>query len=148
MMKVFISQPMHGLSKEEVMKTRNEAKKYLEGIFGEVEILQTYEYDDAPENAGRLWYLGRSIQKLGEADAIYFTKGYDKAKGCIIENIIAKLYNIHVISNSDYPGFGIIKKPKKLINTRYKITTRFTDIVKEKVNESENQKEIKQKIQD
>ena len=97
-MKVFISQPMNGVDDHVVLKLRADAEKYLQDKYGDnVEILQTFIYEDAPKDSGRLWYLGRSIQLLGQADAIYFVKGWQKANGCIVESLIASLYGIKTI---------------------------------------------------
>lgn len=96
-MKVFISQPMHGLTDEEVNKIRNDSLKYLKEKYGDVEILENYTYKHATENVGRLWYLGKSIQLLDQADAIYFVDGYEKANGCQVEELISKLYGIKIL---------------------------------------------------
>ena len=96
-MKVFISQPMNGVDDHVVLKIRADVEKYLQDKYGDVEILSTFIYEDAPKDAGRLWYLGRSIQMLGQADAIYFVKGWQQAKGCVVEALIASLYGIKTI---------------------------------------------------
>jgi hypothetical protein len=97
-MKVFLSHKMSGLSEEEVMKIRKECKEYLESKFGEIEIIDNYTHEDAPENAGRLWHLGRSIQQMEEADAIYFHPGTCRiSEGCRIEYEIYKEYDLTAI---------------------------------------------------
>ena len=106
MIKVFISQPMNGLTEEEVMETRKKAITHATKLINEklhpmketeIEFMETYIYEDAPEDAGRLWYLGRSIQELGKADFVYFVDGWEKASGCISEAVIADLYEIPVL---------------------------------------------------
>lgn len=97
-MKVFISQPMNGLTDEEVLKYREEAINYLKSSYGEenIEVLETY-IEDAPKDAGSLWYLGKSIQMLEQADVIYCVEGWEKARGCIIERMVGNLYGIKII---------------------------------------------------
>ena len=97
--KVFISQKMHGLSEEDVMKTRKEITSYLKSkyIDNDIEIVDNYHHNDAPIEAGRLWHLGRSIQQLGECDAIYFAKDAIDSNGGMVELLIAKLYGIKII---------------------------------------------------
>lgn len=107
MIKLFISQPMHGIDDDVVLKKREDAianaKKFIKSNTGEdeVEVLETFIYEDAPEDAGRLWYLGRSIQMLGRADYIYFVDGYENANGCIAEEFIAMQYGIKIIREID-----------------------------------------------
>lgn len=94
-MKIFISQPMHGLTDDEILHRREEAIVELKARYGEdMEILDTFIYEDAPKDANRLWYLGRSIQMLGQADLIYILDGWQRANGCIIERQTAVLYGI------------------------------------------------------
>ena len=75
-MKVFLSHKMSGLSEEEVMKIRKDAIDYLTDKYGNIEVIDNYHHDDAPENAGRLWHLGKSISQMEEADAIFFCNGF------------------------------------------------------------------------
>jgi hypothetical protein len=96
-MKVFLSHKMTGLSDEEVEIIRNDAIDYLTEKYGKIEVIDNYHHDDAPENAGRLWHLGKSISQMSEADVIYFCPGWNTANGCIIEMIICKLYNLIII---------------------------------------------------
>lgn len=97
MKKIFISQPMRGRTDEEVTKERNEAIKYLEGIYGEVEILENYFHEGLPKDAHPLKYLGRSIALMADADAVYFCGPDHQARGCMVERLICHLYNVTVI---------------------------------------------------
>lgn len=97
MKKLFISCPMRKRNEEDIRKTFDRLHKIAEAIFDrELEVIPTYFEGDPPENANEaLWYLGESIKKLSEAD--YFIGIFDEARefrGCIIENIAAKSYNI------------------------------------------------------
>jgi hypothetical protein len=49
--------------------------------------------DDNIKNK-RLYYLGDALKKLAKCDAIYFCKGWQWAKGCMIEHEAAVLYKI------------------------------------------------------
>lgn len=96
-MKVFLSHKMSGLSEEEVMQIREKAIKYLSDKYGNIDIIDNYHHYDAPEDAGRIWHLGKSISQMDAADAIYFCDGWETANGCIIERNICKLYNLTII---------------------------------------------------
>ena len=95
---------MSGLSDQEVFDIRRGARIFLQEKFRRemreivtIEIIDNYTHQDAPENASRLWHLGKSIQQMGEADVIYFCDGWHKAKGCWVERFIAFLYKLPII---------------------------------------------------
>lgn len=99
MKKLFISQPMKGKTDEEILKEREKAIKSAERQVGEpVEVIDSF-FQDAPVDAKPLWYLGESLKLLAEADVAYFAKGWDKARGCKIENTCAIEYGIPVIED-------------------------------------------------
>lgn len=96
--KLFISQPMRGKTKEEIMKEREEAISLARMITGdEFEVIDSY-FEDAPEGAEPLWYLGKSLQLLSSADFAVFAEGWDKARGCKIEHECAEEYGIPFVS--------------------------------------------------
>lgn len=97
MKKLFISQPMRGKSDEEILKVREKAIKSAEKQIGEpVEVVDSF-FQKAPKDATPLWYLGESILLLAKADVAYFAKGWDKFRGCKIENMCAIEYGIETI---------------------------------------------------
>ena len=105
--KLFISLPMHGFNEVDILNTRDLIYKAMLKV-GDFELLETYQRDDAPEGSGRLWYLGRSVQDLGQADLVIFAPGWNKAKGCVSEHFICEVYNIPYIHWADTTD-GIIK---------------------------------------
>lgn len=98
-LKVFLSHNMSGLTESEVMRIRDDAKSKLQERFGEVEVIDNYHHDNAPQDAGRLWHLGASIQQIEESDVVYFCKGNDSSPGCQVEKLICELYGIMVIND-------------------------------------------------
>ena len=98
-MKVFISQPMRGKSREEIMAVREKAIESVTKHFGETpEIIGTY-IEDSIGDASPLLCLARSIELLSYADVAYFAKGWEEARGCRIENACAIEYGIDVIED-------------------------------------------------
>ena len=68
-MKVFISQPMTGRTKEEILNERNEVIEELR-CKSEYEVLDSYFEDYDPQNGSiPIKYLAKSIDVLAEADA-------------------------------------------------------------------------------
>ena len=96
--RVFISQPMKGLTNEEIESKRAEAVGYIKACLGtdDVEIIDSF-FKDAPHDAKPLWYLAESIHLLATADYAYFVEGWQNARGCIIEYMCAGAYGINII---------------------------------------------------
>ncbi|WP_243134385.1 Thoeris anti-defense Tad2 family protein [Enterocloster asparagiformis] len=104
MKRLFISQPMKGLTDDEILATREKAIKSAEEKLGEpVEVIDSF-FQNAPADAKPLWYLAKSIELLATADVAYFAPGWENARGCRIENTCAVEYGIDVIE--DYADSG------------------------------------------
>lgn len=99
MKRLFISQPMRGKTKEEILAVREKAIESAERNLGEkVEAIDSY-FENAPAEARPLWYLGKSIELLSTADVAYFAKDWEQYRGCKIENQCAIEYGITVIED-------------------------------------------------
>ena len=97
-MKVFISQPMKGLSEKEIKSNREMAVEKVKSIYGEdVEIVDSY----IDGGGTPLWCLGKSIELLSTADIAYFVKGWNTARGCRIEYMCADNYGIGAYFEED-----------------------------------------------
>lgn len=94
--KVFISQPMAGKTREQIITERIQALEEVTRILGtDVEIIDTVL--NLGKDALPLEYLGESIKLLARADAIYMMDGWENARGCRIEHECAEAYGIPVI---------------------------------------------------
>lgn len=97
MKKLFISQPMKGKSDKEILAERENAIAAIKDLLKEdVEVVESF-FQGVPADAKPLWFLGEAIKLLSTADVVYFCKGWKKARGCLIEHLCAKKYNIDVI---------------------------------------------------
>lgn len=112
--RVFLSLPMSGRGAKEIraqieeMKSefllKNPLEKGTEIIFvdnfDEMEVVtNTYDPLFGIRKTPALHYLGRAINKMAYCDAVYFGKGYTKARGCMIEYQIAIDYHIPAYCN-------------------------------------------------
>lgn len=100
MKKLFISQPMNGKTDREILAVREKAIKSAEKKLGEpVEVIDSFfQRGTAPEDAiSGLWWLGESIKLLASADVAYFAEGWEKARGCRIENTCAIEYDVPLV---------------------------------------------------
>ena len=100
MKKLFISQPMKGKSDEEILATRKKAiesaKRMLETE--EVEVIDSF-FQSAPADAKPLWFIGKSLELLSNADVAFFAEGWEDARGCRIEKMCATEYGIAMIED-------------------------------------------------
>lgn len=89
-----ISQPMRGKTNEQIRKERSELIFELENKG--YEVLDTV-FDIAPKDGDEaIFYLSESIKYLAKADAVFFMKGWEKARGCKIEHEVAVEYDKQV----------------------------------------------------
>ena len=104
MMKAMLSQPMNGKTEEEIKATREKAIAVLEEKGYEVvNTLFTDEWYN-PENMEArgvvqipLCFLAKSLENMSLCHAAYFCKGWEKARGCVIEHAAAEAYGLDII---------------------------------------------------
>ena len=103
--KIFLSQPMSGLTNEEILEERETETRLIRRKFPNAEFISSFSVspiENVPENADRLWYLGRAIQMMADADMIVFLPGSDYADGCRVESQVANIYNILILRKDQY----------------------------------------------
>ena len=102
MKRLFISQPMRGKTDEQILIEREIAISEAQRILGEeVTIINSFFQGVCFEGNLPLYLLGKSLELLATADAIYCAAGYEKARGCRVEKLCALEYGIPVIEEYD-----------------------------------------------
>lgn len=104
MKKAMLSQPMNGLTDEQIVETRDKAIAALKAQGYEiVNTLFTDEWysDEKMKERGvvqiPLCFLAKSLENMSLCHAAYFCKGWEKARGCRIEHEAAKAYGLEII---------------------------------------------------
>jgi hypothetical protein len=104
MIKIMMSQPMNGLTDEQITETRN---RFLE--FAEKEkmiAVNTYFKDewhskDLLKSTGIIQlpvhFLAHSIEKMSRCNMVYFAEGWENARGCQIEHEVALQYGLDIL---------------------------------------------------
>lgn len=108
-MKAMISQPMAGKTPEDIVETRNRAIKFLEErgyevvntLFTDVWYSESSMKDRGVVNKP-LCYLAKSLENMSLCDVAYFCKGWERARGCLIEHEAATAYGLIVMYEEDY----------------------------------------------
>lgn len=108
MMKAMLSQPMAGKTDEEIIATREKAIKALEARGYEiVNTLFTDEWYNRENMEKRgvvqipLCFLAKSLENMSLCHAVYFCKGWERARGCRLEHDAAVAYGLTVIYEED-----------------------------------------------
>lgn len=96
MKKLFVSVPMKGRTEEEIKASIQKMKKIAEVYEGEeLELIDSYVKDNPPkDNHQSVWYIGKSLEKLSEADIFIGIEDDYNWNGCYIERLAAHRYDI------------------------------------------------------
>lgn len=106
--KAMLSQPMNGLTDEEIEKTRNKAIRHLERLgYKVVNTLFTDDWYSDSAMKGRgvenipLCFLAKSLENMSLCSVAYFCDGWEEARGCRIEHETAEAYGLDIIYEED-----------------------------------------------
>ena len=94
--KLYISQPMRGKCMNDIMAERKQlvAEAAVALRTDDILVLDTlFVNHDRP----RLAMLGRSIEKMAEADAVIFAPDWKQAAGCRVEHLAASEYDMRIL---------------------------------------------------
>lgn len=108
---LFISQPMHGIDNDTILKQRSYLRELVELFINaapglmctfKVELIDQFNLPEHVSDAvshmnetqRRLYLLGRSIQRMREADIVLFYGDWNHAKGCKVEYEVCEQYGI------------------------------------------------------
>lgn len=95
-MKYFISQPMAGLTDEEILVRRGQIIQLIKAMRPNenVEIIDSFTKSEEIQGRGRIAMLGDSIMKMYDADVAFFAKGWERSAGCKVEHEVCVQYQI------------------------------------------------------
>ena len=100
-MKVMISQPMRGKTNGQI---KEERKSLVEKLSSKgYEVVDTIISQTAPKDIDEsIYYLSKSIADIGKVDAVVFMKGWETARGCVIEHEVAKNYGKFILEEEKW----------------------------------------------
>ncbi len=94
--KVMLIQPMAGRSEEDIKRERRMITESIEQNGGEV--INTLFTEEAPKDSKEgLYYLGKSIQAMAQADSVLLLPNWRDVRGCRIEAECAHAYGLEVV---------------------------------------------------
>lgn len=105
--KIFISQPMTNLDESEILATRKKEIQYIKEHIKGAEIVGRYFKDATRECVESfeqfdyiknwdIYWLGKSIEGLAQADVLWLCDGWEYSKGCNIELECAIQYGLKI----------------------------------------------------
>lgn len=97
-MKVFVSQPMNGRSDKEILDEREKIINKL--IKKGFEVVESYysEFNLSNDIKNKhIYFLAKSILDMSKCDYAYFAKGWQDARGCVIEHDVALKYGLTIL---------------------------------------------------
>lgn len=100
---VFISQPMKGLSRDGIERSRKLIEDDLPHLLHEkdVKVIRSIFPEEVVKQMKPLYCLGMSLQLLSAADYAVFAPGWEEARGCRIEHECALQYGVPIVDLSD-----------------------------------------------
>lgn len=97
-MKIFLSLGMRGRDEKDILEDIAMATHYAKSMYAEstteCEVINGYNQEEAPEDAGPIYYLGKSIQVLGSCNQAWFINDWENYRGCRAEHEVCKIYGI------------------------------------------------------
>lgn len=106
-MKVMISQPMNGRNEEEIKKEREEIIRKFNKMH--IDVIDTLFTEEAPADCNiAVYYLGKSISAMKDIDALYMCDNWFNARGCKIENQVAREYGIKILDKDFFINKSIM----------------------------------------
>lgn len=100
---IMISQPMNGRRNDDIKKERDEIIERFKRLH--IDVIDSLIEDTADpktynEYHPALYYLARSIELMGQVDAVYFADGWQDARGCRIEREICHEYGVKILDEN------------------------------------------------
>ena len=99
-MKVMISQPMYGLTEEEIINNRQYWVSVLKSQGHEV-VDSIFKETPKSKNIP-LHYLADSLRLMADVDAVLFVGKWCSARGCILEHACCSLYGVEILYETHF----------------------------------------------
>lgn len=99
-MKIMISQPMNGLTEEEIRKHR---EYWVDVLESQGHIVVDSIFTDVPKSKNiPLHYLADSLRLMADVDAVLFVGKWCSARGCILEHACCSLYGVEILYETHF----------------------------------------------
>ena len=100
-MNVFISQPMVGLTNNELKKYRSKVLDMIKRRYPTEKIHLIYPPYPYGHNES-VWALGKSLEYIAQADLVFFLKYWEISYMCSLQHAICRYYRIPIAYEDGY----------------------------------------------
>lgn len=103
MKKLTLSQPVKGLTEQDITNTTDRVRKFAEDNgfeFTNSSFLAVKYNKSLMQKEGvniPLYYLADSLRQMSNCEVVYFAKGWQADKACRIQHVSAKDYGLEII---------------------------------------------------
>lgn len=130
MKKIFLSVPMKNRTKENIEKSLEKMKAIAKVALGDdIEFINTIVEEKPPYTTANeaVWYLGKSIQLLAQADILMCvdTPYWLQSNGCDVEKDVFRRYV------KDYKGFNYLELPWSCVINKQEMDELYMNYQKE-----------------
>lgn len=97
-MKVFLSLPMHGYSRESIIDEMLMMETAVEKLYDVKDVEFVMNFNCVPKKGvrhARPYCLASAIEKIADCDLVVFHPNYRQANGCLIEYEVCDRYHIN-----------------------------------------------------
>lgn len=104
---IFLSLPMAGKTNKEILMDIMAMQDRAIAMFpdDEVDFVDSLIDEDPPEGCRPgVYFLAKSIELMSYADLVIFNKDWEKARGCVVEHMVADKYQIKYIVEGKEDG--------------------------------------------
>ena len=100
--KIMLSSPMKGKTKEQIDSERKDMIELLLDTFDNSVVIESVI--ENPEEKTELECFSESIFHMSQSNILAMGHGWEKARGCKLEHEIAKAYNMPIVYLDDITG--------------------------------------------
>jgi hypothetical protein len=126
-MKYFISQPMRGRAGIVIKTERKHIEELIRKYDSDAEIIDSYMESStiAKDSEGiknpDVYFLGKAISLMEDADVVVLATGWKNSRGCRIEKQVAEQYDIRFETqeNLERGNSSVIYTPNKYVVTQH-----------------------------
>ena len=104
-MNVFISQPMVGLTNDELKKYRSKVLDMIQRRYPteKIRFITNPLIANLPHDDNSIvWYLGESLKCIASANLVFFSKDWESDYICSLQHAICRYYRIPIASEDGY----------------------------------------------
>lgn len=95
--KILVCDNTEGQTEETIKQARDSIMEIIQKQYEDETEPVTIIFNTIPGQKGALSALAKSLDKMADADAIYFADGYSKCRIGMVEYLTARLYNKNII---------------------------------------------------